>query len=146
MILGYDDDQDDQVTVDAVVAMPCPWCVWSFFDGGAQGDMARITMAPPCDHLGDAAAARRWSVGGCEIGVLPGGQVRYRADVLLDAPAATMYLARPWRCSRHTMEWHAHILYAMDQHMCCLREWVVGVTVAGGTMDAGSAVASGRAK
>ena len=63
-----------------------------------QGDMARITMAPPCDHLGDAAAARGWWVGGCEIGVLPGGQVRYRADVLLDAPAATMYLARPWRC------------------------------------------------
>ena len=57
--------------------------------------MARITMAPPCDQLDDAATARGWRVGRCEIGVLPDGQVRYRAEVLLDASAATMYLARP---------------------------------------------------
>ena len=57
--------------------------------------MARITMAPPCDQLDDAATVRGWRVGGCEIGVLTDGQVRYRAEVLLDAPAATMYLARP---------------------------------------------------
>ena len=30
--------------------------------------MARITMAPPCDHLGDAAEARGWSVGDARLG------------------------------------------------------------------------------
>ena len=46
-----------------------------------------------------------------------GGPGWFGADVVLDAPAITMCLARaarPLRRSQHTMKYHAHLLYVMD--------------------------------
>ena len=65
--------------------------MWSLFDGEAQGGMARITMAPPCDHLGDPAEARgRWGRGMRDWG----GPRWLGADVVLGAPATTVSLGR----------------------------------------------------
>ena len=117
---GRPTDRRRQVTMDAVVAMPCPWCMWSLFDGGAQVGMACITMASPCDHLGDPAVARRWWVRGMRDW---GGPRWLGANVVLDAPATTstsMAVLGTYHGVAYTS------LARHGRHTCCLRKGVVG--------------------